>query len=49
MKDVELPYHFPDNIADQKRNRLARLGAAFILFSALLVPLLVVLLSFVGR
>lgn len=49
MKDVELPYHFPDHITRQKRNRLARLGAAFVLFATLVVPLLVVLLSFVPR
>lgn len=45
MKNRELAYHFPDNISDQKRNRMARLGALYILFATLVVPLFVVLLS----
>ncbi|HEX5362392.1 MAG TPA: hypothetical protein VFW49_15100 [Fluviicoccus sp.] len=45
MRDIELAKHFPENISDAKRNRMARLGALYILFAMFGVPLFVVLLA----
>ena len=44
MRDIELAYHFPDHISRQKRDRLARWGAIFILFATVGVPLFIIFL-----
>lgn len=44
MRDIELAYQFPAHITREKRARIARLGAAFILFATFGVPLIVILL-----
>lgn len=44
MRDIELAFQFPAHISDQKRKRLARLGALFLLLSLFGVPLLVIFL-----
>lgn len=43
MKDIELAQHFPAHIADRKRQRIAVLGALFILFAIVGVPLIILL------
>lgn len=44
MRDIDLIHHFPEHISRQKRDKLARQGAAFILFALFVVPLLIIVL-----
>lgn len=39
-----MAHHFPTAISDEKRRRIARLGALFILFATIVMPLFLVLL-----
>lgn len=41
--DVELAYHFPQNISRQSRDRIARLGALYIVAQVALVLLVFLL------